>query len=101
MIEYTEDTLRKAKNFGYLQYSIDKIISILNPENAEQLRFDIQDENHPLCVMYQSGLNTGKYNIDAQEFELKRIMVESEKQKLQNEKRFQNLLNDFLGYGNN
>lgn len=100
-MDYTEDILRKAKNFGYLQYSIEKCISILNPESSDQFRFDIQDENHPLCVMYQSGLNTGKYNIDAQEFELKRIMVESEKQKLNNEKRFQSLLNYFLGYGDN
>lgn len=99
MIEYSEDTLRKVKNFGYLQYSIEKCISILNPESPDQFRFDIQDEGHPLCVMYQSGLNTGKYNIDAQEFELKRIMVESEKRKLQSEKETDNMINQFLGYG--
>ncbi|MBV5334190.1 MAG: hypothetical protein JZU49_00100 [Sulfuricurvum sp.] len=98
MNEYTEDTLRKVKNFGYLQYSIDKCISILNPEDPERFRFDIKDENHPLCVMYQSGLNTGKYNIDAQEFELKRVMVDSEKLKLQREREVDTMINEFLGY---
>ena len=39
--------------------------------------------------------------IDAQEFELKRIMVESEKRELQNKKDVDQMINDFLGYGNN
>lgn len=56
-MDYTEDILRKIKNFGYLQYSIERIVSILNPDNQEQFTFDIKDENHPAAVMYQSGLN--------------------------------------------
>lgn len=98
---YTEEILRKIKNFGYLQYGIPRIISILNPDNAEQFEWDLKDENHPACVMYQSGLNTGKYNLDAQEFELKRIQIESEKVDLENKKQFNQMIDEFLGYGEN
>jgi hypothetical protein len=100
-VNYTEDILRKIKNFGYLQYSIDRIISILNPEVAEQFEIDLKEDSHPACVMYQSGLNTGKYNLDAQEFELKRIQIDSEKMELERKKRFDTELQKFLGYGDN
>ena len=56
-MEYTEEILRKIKNFGYLQYSIDRIISILNPESPAQFTIDLKDDSHPACVMYQAGLN--------------------------------------------
>lgn len=97
MNEYTEDIFRKVKNFGYLQYSIDKILSILNPDNPDQFTFDIKDEGHPLCVMYQSGLNTGKYNLDAQQFELQKVLIESQKMDLQVKKDVIKMINQFLG----
>ena len=98
-MNYTEEILRKIKNFGFLQYGIDRIISILNPDDPQQFEWDLKDKEHPASVMYQSGLNTGKYNIDAQEFELKRIMVESEKRDLENKKQVDQMINEFLGYG--
>ena len=96
-MEYTEEILRKIKNFGYLQYSIDRIISILNPESPAQFTIDLKDDSHPACVMYQAGLNTGKYNLDAQEFELKRTLVDTEKLKLQRERDVDTMINNFLG----
>jgi hypothetical protein len=98
MIEYTEETLRKVKNFGFLQYGIEKIISILNPESPAQFKIDITDEGHPLSVMYKSGLNTGQYNLDAVEFELKRAEVDAKKQQISNDKMVDQMVDEYLGY---
>jgi len=64
-----------------LKTPIDKLISILNPDDPEQFRIDISDPETILCTMYQSGLNTGQYNLDIQEFKLKQI--ETDKAKLE------------------
>lgn len=96
-MSYSEEILRKVKNFGYLQYSVDKCIDMLSPEDPDRFRWEIKDENHPLCVMYQSGLNTGKYNLDVQEFQLKQILIDSEKLKLKREKEVDTMINEFLG----
>ena len=99
---YSDDIYRLVRGYGALQYPVDLVVTHLTGKvDPAEFKIDIEDSSHPLFTVYQSGLNTGKYNIDAQEFELKRIMVESEKQKLEIEKRFQNKLNLFLGYGNN
>ncbi|MCT4602476.1 MAG: hypothetical protein N4A59_06205 [Marinifilum sp.] len=95
-MEFTEEILRKVKNFGYLQYSIERIISILNPEEPGFFEICIKDPEHPLGVMYQSGLNTGKYNLDAQEFELKRVQIDSEKIELKRKKDVNRMIDEYL-----
>lgn len=99
-MNYTEEILRKIKSFGYLQYDIDRIISILNPDDPRQLEWDLKDQEHPAGVMYQSGLNTGKYNLDALEFQLKKIQIESEKHDLETKKEVDQMINEFLGNDN-
>lgn len=100
-MNYTEEILRKIKSFGFLQYSIERIVSILNPDNPAQFEADLKDEDHSACIMYQTGLNTGKYNLDAQEFELKRIQIDSDKLELEAKKSVDKMINEFLGYGEN
>lgn len=101
MSDYSEETLRKAKNFGFLQYSIDKCISILNPDNPEEFRFDIQDEGHPLFIMYQNGLNTGKYNLDAAEFKIKDAESQIKQMELSREKLYHAKLLEIAGADDN
>lgn len=99
---YTEEIYRLVRGFGALQYPVDLVVTHLTGKvDAVQFRQDITDDTHPLFTIYQAGLNAGKYAIDAQEFELKRIMVETEKNKLQNEKIVDQMINEYLGRGNN
>lgn len=101
MSDYSEDTLRKAKNFGFLQYSVEKCIIILNPEQPEQFKFDIQDEGHPLCIMYQNGLNTGRYNLDAAEFKIKDAESQIKLMELSREKLYHAKLLEISGSDDN
>lgn len=96
---YTEDIYRLIRGFGALQYPIDLVLVHLTGKvDAFQFKIDIEDQDHPVYTVYQAGLTTGKFALDAQEFELKRVMVDSEKLKLQREKEVDAMINKFLGY---
>lgn len=95
---YTEEIYRLVRGYGALQYPVDLVLTHLTGKvDPEAFRFDIEDPSHQLCTVYQAGLTTGKYALDAQEFELKRVMVDSEKLKLQREKNVDAMINQFLG----
>lgn len=95
---YPDDILKKVKQFGYLQYDVKKIVSILNIEDVETFVQDIQNVDEPLCVMYQSGLNTGLFNLDAAEFKLKSAEADQARIDLEREKKLDILINDYLGF---
>jgi hypothetical protein len=63
-MEYTDEVLNQVTDLGILGYSIDKIISLIAPENAESLRADILLESHPLSKAYWKGKTTGQYLLD-------------------------------------
>jgi len=95
---YTEDIYRLIRGFGALQYPVDLVLVHLTGKvDPAQFKIDIEDPGHPVYTVYQAGLTTGKYALDAQEFELKRIMVDSEKLKLQREREVDTMINEFLG----
>ena len=50
--------------------------------------------------IYNAFKEKNASTIDAQDYELKQIMVEAEKRKLYNERSVDCMINEFLGYGN-
>lgn len=96
-MDYTEEILAKVRTFGILQYSIEKILSILNPVDPYQFGLDIKDKDHSLCIMYESGQNTGQFNLDAAEFKLKSAMADQVKAQIEREKTVNRMIDEFLG----
>lgn len=72
---YSEEILKKVKNFGALQYAPEKIITILQPEDKETFLKDLADEESILFAVYHSGLQSGKYNQDIQVFQSGEIQI--------------------------
>lgn len=95
---YTEDFLKKVKTFGALQYSVERIISVLTPEDPEQFKTDFNNPESVVYIMYQAGFNSGQYLLDAQQFkqaeidtDIKRIEYEQLKQRLALRKKLFNI----------
>lgn len=68
-MKYTEDFFKKIKSFGALSYTVEKIISILNPENPDELRSDFKNPKSLLAITYKQGLDIGRYNIRKELFD--------------------------------
>lgn len=96
-MNYPEEILRQVKQFGFLQYGIDKILTILNPEDHEGFTNDITDDETSLCIMYQSGLNSGQYNLDVVEFKLKSAEAAKATAEVEQGKHLHTMKNDFCG----
>ena len=79
---YSEDTLKKIKTFGALQYTPEQIMVILRITNQEQFLTDLENPETLLSSMYQSGLLSGKYNQDIQLFQISEIEIKMKKEEL-------------------
>ena len=96
-MQYTEEILKKVKSFGALQYPVERIISILNPENPEQFKKDFADPDSPLFVMYQAGFNAGQYRLDVENFQLAEIETKKQRIELQQLEKVQALRQELFG----
>jgi hypothetical protein len=65
---YTEEFLKKVKSFGVLQYSADRMISVLAPADPDQFKKDFSDPESVVYIMYQAGFNSGQYMLDVQQY---------------------------------
>lgn len=97
---YSDEILQQVKRFGVLQYSIEKIVSILNPLSPLQFVDDIRAEETTLYAMYHSGLDSGQYNLDAAEFRLKSSEADKAALEVARFKKMDGLINEFCGYDN-
>lgn len=70
-MEYTEEFLKKIVGVGTLGYSLNKIINVLdiNEKDVEQFTEDFDNENSPVQVAYQKGVDKADYAIDTKLFE--------------------------------
>lgn len=95
---YPDELLKKVKSFGALQYDVERMITILQPESPAQFRIDFADHDSVLFAMWNAGFLAGQYNLDAQQFELAKseadkLKVETDlaRIKLQNLQQYQQL----------
>lgn len=72
---YSEEILKKVKNFGALQYAPEKIVTILQPDDKETFLKDLADNESILYAIYHSGLQSGLYNQDIQVFQAGEIAI--------------------------
>lgn len=90
-MKFTEKQLREIKNFGVLQYDIEKVLLLIQPENPDQFRNELKDINTEIGKAYAEGFLSGKYSLDAQQFEVskavsRKIKAEADKLEMENEK---------------
>ena len=98
-MDYNDEFLKKIRSFGVVQYSVDQIISILNPENPEQLKEDLKNEESVVHLMYMAGVNSGKYNQDMIQFSIQQSVAEVQKLKTQQYKQYAELKKELFGIG--
>lgn len=72
---YTEEILKKVKVFGALQYTPEKMATILQIEEKERFFNDLLDEDSILFAVYQSGLQSGQYSQDIQLFRESEVQI--------------------------
>lgn len=94
---YNEEFLKKIKAFGVLQYDVDRIISILNPEYPEQLKHDLKDPESVVHTMYQAGFNAGQYRLDAEAFKMAEIKTQKSKQEFEQNTKYLKMRNELFG----
>jgi len=98
-MEYDSEILKAVRGLGALGYDIEKVIETVKPFNSITFRIDLEDEEHPLHVMYESGLNANGSELDRLNALLIGIQIESEKIDLQQKKNTEEMINEYLGNG--
>jgi len=68
-MSYSEDFLSSVSSFGILGYSVEKIIDLLDPADAEQFRIDFSTVGSAVYKAYRKGKTTGEYNLDKDLFD--------------------------------
>lgn len=61
---YDESFLNKISSFGVLGYSVEKIIFLVDPEDSEVLKRDIETPGTDVYKAYWKGKITGEYTMD-------------------------------------
>jgi hypothetical protein len=69
-MEYSEDFLKKLVSLGTLNYSIKKIINVLDIEDVEDFTIDFNDKESPVYKAYNKGKDKGEFSLDLKLFEL-------------------------------
>ena len=64
---YDESFLNKISSFGVLGYSVEKIIFLVDPENPEALKRDIETPGTDVYKAYWKGKRTKDRDTDANE----------------------------------
>jgi len=68
-MNYSDEFLLNISGFGTFGYSVEKIIDLLDPENAEQFRIDFSTPGSVVYKAYRKGKTTGEYNLDKELFD--------------------------------
>ena len=97
MSQYDEEILRRVRELGKQQKNITKVIDIVDPKEGEEFSEDIQNEEHPLCIMYQSGL---KSDLTPIRWDLLEIQKESDQLELNGKRNAAKMIDEFLGNEN-
>lgn len=97
MSNYDDKTLKMVERLGALQYNVEKVIVMLNPEDPEQFKKDLQDTETVLNAMYQSGLHKGKYNLDAQAFKQAEIDIDQKRKEAQDRDNYFKIRKELFG----
>lgn len=63
-MEYDGTFLTKISSFGILGYSAEKIIYLVDPDDPEQFKKDIETPGSEVYKAYHKGAATGKYSMD-------------------------------------
>ena len=66
---YSDDFLSNVSSFGILGYSVEKIIDLTDPQDAEQFRIDFSTPGSAVYKSYRKGKTTGEYNLDKDLFD--------------------------------
>lgn len=66
----TDELLKQIRTFGLLDYSIEKIIHLLEYTNPDEMRREFEREESPLYKAYHKGKATGGYNLDKSLFDM-------------------------------
>jgi len=102
MATYDEHIVRKVRTFGALQYSIERICTLLGlvGHEAEAFRTDMATEGTPINLAHRQGLAQGEYNVDAaliKSAEAGDVLAESSLRERQTKHKIDTLKADLFG----
>ena len=66
---YSDEFLSNVSGFGILGYSVEKIIDLTDPHDAERFRIDFSTPGSVVHKAYRKGKTTGEYNLDKDLFD--------------------------------
>ena len=96
-MNYTKEILERVKNAGILQYNIDKVVNLINPENEQQFREDIINTETVLNFIYTEGLNQGQYKVDVALFKLQSAEAEIKTLEVKRQREADAMIAEYLG----
>lgn len=91
---YDTTFLAKISSFGVLGYSVDKIIYLVDPDDPEQLKRDIETPGTEVYKAYNKGKTTGEYTMDKVLFEKATKDRDTEANNQINHRMYLNKVND-------
>lgn len=68
-MNYDNSFIEKVRAFGVLGYPVHEIIFLVDPQNPEEFKKDIQDPKNELYRAYHKGKTTGQYTMDKSLFD--------------------------------
>jgi hypothetical protein len=97
MTLYPKEILDRVRAFAALQYDIGKIVKLINPEDYEQFKQDIQDETHVLFHVYNQGIDHGKFKLDAALLKLQSAEADKALLEVKRQREVDNAVAEYLG----
>lgn len=93
----SKEQLEKIKYCGIMQYPIDQVVKVVNPDLPEELRSELSNPESAAAYLYNEGLNNGKFKLDAALFKLQSAEAELQTMKVKREREVDVLISEYLG----
>ena len=68
-MSYDDAFIEKVRAFGVLGYPVHEIIFLVEPDDPEQFKHDIQNPDSEIYKAYHKGKTTGQYTMDKSLFD--------------------------------
>ena len=68
-MNYDSAFIEKVRAFGILGYPVHEIIYLVEPDNPEQFKHDVQNPDSEIYKAYYKGKTTGQYTMDKSLFD--------------------------------
>lgn len=96
-MQYSDEILSRVKTYGALGYDIEKIITLVRPDDESAFAEEFKNPSSLLYKAYKSGFAAGQYNRDVAEFEVVKTQQKIARLQLAAEENYYKIRKELFG----